>query len=388
MDDTMDIDSEASAAVARSLSTSGDYSSMTREEKAALYLSVSKALGLDPRMAPLAFITIDGREVLYANKGATDQLARVHRVTRTVTDGPKIITIETAGGRSLALAYCQVEASLADGRRETDIGTVPVFDPANAMMHAITKAKRRATLAILGLGMLDVAEVADVAAAAPDRIKTERQVGDTREATPRAEVPRGVHVVRDDAAPRPADEHDAPAPAWIESLLLRLAAIDTDQALVDFIAREAPDASHEQSAGWLEAARERFSEITGIGNVGRLLSELVACRRGELHAERTKDIAGAEGATAGASSAVKKQRRGKRGEARIVKDASAWAKRLAGLTTTDQAVALYFEMLKKFRDAGVAEERRQQVLDSLVSHGESVTRAYMLMGEKEGKAGE
>jgi hypothetical protein len=59
-----------------------------------------------------------------------------------------------------------VRAELPGGRSEDSTGAVPISGQgeqfANALMKAETKAKRRATLSILGLGMLDETEVESI----------------------------------------------------------------------------------------------------------------------------------------------------------------------------------------------------------------------------------
>jgi hypothetical protein len=57
------------------------------------------------------------------------------------------------------MIYAVCEATHPNGRSETAVATVPAQDLINALMKCETKAKRRATLSILGLGMLDETEI-------------------------------------------------------------------------------------------------------------------------------------------------------------------------------------------------------------------------------------
>lgn len=149
--------------VVESLVTRGDISGLSAGEKAAYYIKRCEQLGLDPASKPFAVLRLNGKEVLYAEKGAADQLAAMHRINRKITDGPKVIDL---GGKKLL--YVQCEASHPNGRVEMDVATVPLAgDLDNLMMKIVTKAKRRATLAILGLGMLDQTEVEGI----PDHAK-------------------------------------------------------------------------------------------------------------------------------------------------------------------------------------------------------------------------
>ncbi|MBS4027215.1 MAG: hypothetical protein KGZ58_01150, partial [Ignavibacteriales bacterium] len=137
-----------------SLVLKGDLSGLQPQEKAQYYQSLCERLGLDATTQPFSFLKLNGKEVLYASKGATDQLARVHGVNRTI--------IEEKEMRGVYVVT--VEASLPNGRREQEKGAVTIENLkgdafCNALMKAITKAKRRATLAILGLGLLDETEL-------------------------------------------------------------------------------------------------------------------------------------------------------------------------------------------------------------------------------------
>ena len=106
---------------------------------------------------PFAYITLNGKEVLYAKRDAAEQLRKVHNISveikaREVIEGVYVVT---AG------------ASMASGRRDESTGAVPIENVkgenrANAIMKAETKAKRRVTPSICGLGMLDETEVENI----------------------------------------------------------------------------------------------------------------------------------------------------------------------------------------------------------------------------------
>lgn len=149
----------ASAVAIESFVTRGDWSQLSPLDRARAYTHVCAQHGLNPMSQPFAFLRLNGKEVLYATRGATDQLAAMHKVTRKIIDGPKVIDI--AGSK---VAYCVAEASLPGGRSETATATLPVADPVNLYMKLETKAKRRATIALLGLAMLDETELATIPA--------------------------------------------------------------------------------------------------------------------------------------------------------------------------------------------------------------------------------
>ena len=147
------------ARVVESLVLRGDISALNPEERAKFYVQLCEQLGLNPASQPLVPLRLNGKEILYVSKTATDQLAAIHRLNREIVDGPKIIDV---AGTKCAYALCR--ATHPNGRIETAIATVPVTDPANLLMKVETKAKRRATLSILGLGLLDESEIETIPA--------------------------------------------------------------------------------------------------------------------------------------------------------------------------------------------------------------------------------
>ena len=132
----------------------GDMSALTPNEKAQYYVQVCESVGLNPATQPFAYLTLSGKQVLYATKSAADQLRRIHGVSIRIAD------------QSLdeGLFMVRVQATDRSGRADEDLGCVQIGHlqgeaKANAIHKAITKAKRRVTLSICGLGMLDESEV-------------------------------------------------------------------------------------------------------------------------------------------------------------------------------------------------------------------------------------
>jgi len=163
------------AVVAESLVTRGDLSGLTPAERARHYIRTCEGLGLNPHSQPFSFLMLNGKLVMYANRGATDQLAAMHLVNRKIIDGPKVIDL---GGTKVV--YCVAEASMPNGRTETAISTVPMVDPVNVLMKSETKAKRRATLSILGLGVLDECETETI----PGAVRVDAPRLDVRDDAP------------------------------------------------------------------------------------------------------------------------------------------------------------------------------------------------------------
>jgi hypothetical protein len=140
----------------------GDCSRLTPAQRTAYYVARCEAAGLDPRAQPFQFVRLQGGEKLYATKAATDQLAGKHGIVCT------IVSQATDSG----VRVVTVRATSKDGKSQEDVGIVPVEGLkgealANAMMKAVTKAKRRTILSLCGLGMLDESEVETIPGAQP-----------------------------------------------------------------------------------------------------------------------------------------------------------------------------------------------------------------------------
>lgn len=154
-----DYSPDLEAALAASFSLKGDVSGLSPQDREAHYIKLCRALRLNPLTQPLQWLRLNGKEVLYVARGATDQLAALNRLTRETVRGPEVVDI---GGTKVGL--CVVKVTLPDGRSETAHATLPAADPVNLYMKLETKAKRRATLSILGLGILDETELETIPA--------------------------------------------------------------------------------------------------------------------------------------------------------------------------------------------------------------------------------
>lgn len=132
----------------------GDLSKLTAEERVGHYLAVCQAVGLNPVTKPFDYLSLNGKLVLYANKGCAEQLRSNKKISFTKP--------ETTIDDKLGIIMVSVTGRDETGRTDTDIGAVPLpkgsEDRCNAVMKAITKAKRRTTLSICGLNMLDDTE--------------------------------------------------------------------------------------------------------------------------------------------------------------------------------------------------------------------------------------
>lgn len=131
-----------------------DTSSLRLDQKAAVLEGLARALGLNPLSQPVIFLKTQGREVVYVTKVGTDQIASRLRLQRRTIHGPDVRKVH---GKDLA--FCQVEVTAPDGRSEMSTATLPITDPVNDLMKVESKAKRRATLSIAGLGLLTEEEI-------------------------------------------------------------------------------------------------------------------------------------------------------------------------------------------------------------------------------------
>ena len=149
----------------------GDLKALSPEQKIQYYNSMCQRVGLDPVARPFAITNLNGKEVLYCDKGGAEQLRKLHKVSLKITDRQKI--------EDVYVVTC--EAVMPDGRCDASTGAVAIAGlkgdaMANALMKAETKSKRRATLSILGLGMLDESELETIPQSAKAEIKAPLRV--------------------------------------------------------------------------------------------------------------------------------------------------------------------------------------------------------------------
>lgn len=148
--------------IMESVIAKGDLGKLTPDERVRYYNEVCRSMGLNPLTQPFSYITLNGKLTLYATRACADQLRKVNGVSL------EIVSREIADD----ILTVHVRARLPDGRVDEDLGSVAFPSSlkgearANAELKGVTKAKRRATLSICGLGWLDETEVADIPASA------------------------------------------------------------------------------------------------------------------------------------------------------------------------------------------------------------------------------
>jgi hypothetical protein len=135
---------------------SGDLSGLSAGQRLEFYRARCDAAKLDPRAQPFEYLVFQGKMILYAKKTTADQLTGIHKLSVQIT----------AKGldRDAGIYTAEARVTFPSGRIVEDMGAVNVAglkgeQLSNAMMKAISKAKRRAVLSACGLGMLDESEV-------------------------------------------------------------------------------------------------------------------------------------------------------------------------------------------------------------------------------------
>jgi hypothetical protein len=142
----------------------GNLASLSESERVQLYMQTCKSLKLNPLTKPFGYILVKGwsgddeKLILYATRNCTDQLRSVYGAS------------DVPGSLKRSESPTELTAEIAvvgrNGRVSTDVGVIPMKqysrsrgeytlsgrDLANAKMHVVTKARRRATLALYGLG--------------------------------------------------------------------------------------------------------------------------------------------------------------------------------------------------------------------------------------------
>ena len=150
------------AAIAEQVIIKGDLAKLTEAERMSYYSELCRSLGLNPLTRPFEYIVLNGKLTLYPTRGAGDQLRSVRGITITGLTPSQVgdLLIVVASGRD------------RNGREDSSTGVVSSAGLkgealANAMMKAETKAKRRLTLSLAGLGWPDESEVVDIPSAQP-----------------------------------------------------------------------------------------------------------------------------------------------------------------------------------------------------------------------------
>lgn len=146
----------------------GNLKLLKPDEMLEFYVQLCTDMQVNPYTKPFDFIEMPVKGggfkmVPYANKDCTDQLRRKHNISVKITSRELMgdIYVVTAqatdsfGRSDESMGVVSLSGSRKDGSAYVLSGDAK----ANKFMHAETKAKRRATLSLVGLGMLDESEL-------------------------------------------------------------------------------------------------------------------------------------------------------------------------------------------------------------------------------------
>lgn len=173
-----EISEEESAALAKVV-MSNDLSDLSPSETLTYYRAMCRMAGLNAINRPIEILDLDGKKVAYVTKRGGDELRFNHKL-KTEIVGRELMM----DGQVLRVT---ARVTFPDGRYDESDGVVPLVEEekvwktsnsgkrypettgkviplgpaayANAVMKAETKAKRRATLSAVGLGMVDESEI-------------------------------------------------------------------------------------------------------------------------------------------------------------------------------------------------------------------------------------
>lgn len=175
-------------AIQSSIVLKGDLSGLNESQKKEYYLYRCRQVGLDPAAKPFDLLTLNGKQVLYANASATQQLCSLHRLSTQITHRERVDDIYIVS----------VRVTGADGRVSENQGAVSVGNArgdalANAILKATTKAIRRSVLSHCGLGMLDETEVETIpnAQVSPVQVQAVEPV-EVLDAEPKTGIPLNI----------------------------------------------------------------------------------------------------------------------------------------------------------------------------------------------------
>jgi hypothetical protein len=135
----------------------GDLSGLTEAQRLAYYRAVCQSLGLNPLSKPFEYLWLNGKLRLYALRDCTDQLRRLHGISIYITNRERLGDIYIVTARAKDRTGREDESTGA-----VALGTLKGDALANALMKAETKAKRRVTLSLAGLGWLDETEIVTI----------------------------------------------------------------------------------------------------------------------------------------------------------------------------------------------------------------------------------
>jgi hypothetical protein len=224
----------------------GDLAALTPEQRVIHYKRVCDSIGVNPLTQPFQYMTLQGKLILYATRSCADQLRKLH--------GIDIEVVSQDAGDDLLTVH--VRAKDKTGRVDEDLGAVPFPNTlrgearSNQILKCVTKAKRRVTLSICGLGYLDETEVESIPGA--EKVQPEvKNIMRPAELSTGTRIDRETGEIIEPAAPEPAvtEAADAAPP------------VDTPSGGAAPLSIQ--DRAREAASRGAEPARELWRKATG-----------------------------------------------------------------------------------------------------------------------------
>lgn len=144
----------------------GNLANLNPSQRLEYYNRLCDSLKLNPLTKPFEYITLNGKLTLYARKDCTDQLRKVNGISLYKMES------KTENDVFIVTVYARDHT----GREDVATGAVNIAGLkgealANAIMKCETKGKRRVTLSIGGLGMLDETEIESIKNVSPRAVQ-------------------------------------------------------------------------------------------------------------------------------------------------------------------------------------------------------------------------
>ena len=106
----------------------GDLANLTARQRAAYYAKVCSSLGLNPYSRPFDYLSIQGKQILYARKDATDQLRSLRRESLVIVSRETVNDVYDVTARA-TLPAGRTPASTASARVATSPSAPAIITP-------------------------------------------------------------------------------------------------------------------------------------------------------------------------------------------------------------------------------------------------------------------
>ena len=167
-----------------------DLSQLTPEERNKYYSATCESLGLNPLTRPFQYLRLNNKLTLYATKDASEQLTRNYQVSLE-----KRGSEDFEGVRIITYRATDPTGRFVDATGVVSIAGLKGDNLANALMKAETKASRRATLRLVGLGWLDETETETIKGAMRVDVSNDGEiVNETPVIEPKKETPKETYI--------------------------------------------------------------------------------------------------------------------------------------------------------------------------------------------------